>query len=136
MVGYVQGNFINVPEASIRATMAPHIADWQLIKQQDLLNQIEAAASADKLAVGMREVNKEARQKKGRLLIVEKTFYHSLGAKSSHIFSNSHSNEEAFFINDAIDQVIEQVLESGGDVEFVEDGTLNSFNRIALIKYY
>ena len=136
ILGYVQGNFINVPEASIRAAMLPHIADWQLIKQQDLLNQIEVAASANKLAVGMRDVIKEARQKKGRLLIIEKNFYPPEGSKPSHIFSNSQIDEEIFFINDAVDKVIEQVLESGGDVEFVEDGILKEFGRIAMIKYY
>jgi len=32
--------------------------------------------------------------------------------------------------------LIEEVIESGGEVELVEDGSLNDFDHIALIKYY
>ena len=40
------------------------------------------------------------------------------------------------YIKDAVDDVIEKILEAGGDVEFVEPGILESYNHIALIQYY
>ena len=40
------------------------------------------------------------------------------------------------YIKDAVDEVIEKVLENGGDVEFVEEGLLKEFRQIALIQFY
>jgi hypothetical protein len=35
-----------------------------------------------------------------------------------------------------VDDLIEKVLQDGGDVEFVEDGSLNDYQHIALVQYY
>ena len=40
------------------------------------------------------------------------------------------------YIKDAVDTLIEKVLENGGDVEFVEPGMLKDYNHLALIQYY
>jgi hypothetical protein len=40
------------------------------------------------------------------------------------------------YIKDAVDDVMEKVLETGGDVEFVEEGLLKEYQHIALIQYY
>ena len=136
IVGYAKGNFINVPESSIRAAVAPLIADWKLVKQRDLLNRIDAAAGAGKLAIGLSEVLKEAKKKNGRLLVIENNFHETGTLSKSHIFLPDHSKEGIFFIHDVVDQVIEYLLECGGDIEFVEDGALEEYKQIALIKYY
>jgi hypothetical protein len=35
-----------------------------------------------------------------------------------------------------VDDVIEKVLENGGDVEFVDEGVLKDYHHIALILFY
>ncbi|MBK6634610.1 MAG: hypothetical protein IPG38_10090 [Chitinophagaceae bacterium] len=40
------------------------------------------------------------------------------------------------YIKDAVDDVIEKVLENGGDVEFVDEGVLKEYQHIALILFY
>ena len=45
-------------------------------------------------------------------------------------------DEEEYESDSNIDDIIEKVLESGGDVEFVESGLLNEYHHIALIHYY
>jgi hypothetical protein len=40
------------------------------------------------------------------------------------------------YIKDAVDDVIEKVLENGGDVEFVDEGLLKKHKHIALILFY
>jgi hypothetical protein len=42
--------------------------------------------------------------------------------------------QNQFETKDVVGDIIEKVLESGGDVEFVEE--LKDYNRIALIEYY
>jgi len=41
-----------------------------------------------------------------------------------------------FYIKDAVDDIIEKVLENGGDIEFVDQDVLRDYGHIALIRYY
>ena len=52
------------------------------------------------------------------------------------IYKEETSGNTSLYIKDAVDDVIEKVLENGGDVEFVEEGLLNDYQQIALIQYY
>ena len=52
------------------------------------------------------------------------------------IYKNDDSLQKPFYIKDAVDDIIEKVLASGGDVEFVDEGILKDYNKIALIEYF
>lgn len=138
VLNYVHGNFEDKTEAELKAIMEPYVADWRRIIQQDLLHQIESARNANRVAIGLREVCKDVLLKKGRLLILEKNYL--LPANFATIASDMEryrpSDEHAFYIKDAIDDLIERVLASGGDVEFVDEGLLNHFQKMVLIEYY
>jgi len=54
----------------------------------------------------------------------------------SNYFSSEDNLKNAFYIKDAVDDVIEKVISSGGDVEFVDEGILNNFDKIVLLEYY
>ena len=41
-----------------------------------------------------------------------------------------------FYIKDEVDEIIEKVFESGGDVEFAENDMLKEYDHIALIGNY
>jgi hypothetical protein len=139
ITGYVHGNFDEAGEFAIRQAIAPYVADWQYVVQSDLMLRLDAARSAGKLAFGIKNVSKSASRGKGRLLIVEKNYM------VAHHRGNYHLQEEetAFaqsitplFLKDAVDDVIEKVLATGGDVEFVDEGLLDIYAHIALIEYY
>jgi hypothetical protein len=138
IINYIHGNFEDASEAEIGYAIAPYIADWKKIKQNDLLLQLDAAMGARKLATGIQEVWKEATSKKGRLLVVEKNYMYPArpGIQKEIIYPKGEIIGTDFFIKDAIDDIIEKMLESGGDVEFVDEGILSDYQRIALIKYY
>ena len=44
--------------------------------------------------------------------------------------------KNSFYIKDAVDDIIEKVIACGGDVEFVDEGILKDFSKIALIEYF
>ena len=137
IVGYISGNVEKSPEIAIRALVSPHVANWQLVKEHFLFNQMQAAEREGKLATGIGEVWKQANFKNGRILIVENGYMNDGmdGNKVRAIFRNAKA-ENPFCISDEIDQLIEKVLQSGGDVEFVQDGSLDDYQRIALIKEF
>lgn len=138
IVGYVHGNYEEASEEELHNVLGPHIAHWKTVQMEDLRHQMERAADAGKLASGIRNVWQKASEHKGRLLIVEKNFMYAAqhGGDEEIIFKAVEPYNKFSYIKDAVDDIIEKVLEDGGDVEFVDEGLLKDYNRIALIQYY
>src|SRR5206468_4335358 len=135
IMAYVHGNYEEATVAELRKALQPYVADWKKVKQIDLKRRLDAAMGSRKLATGMQDVWKEATHKKGRLLVVEKNFMYPAqhGAEEDIIYKEEMQNAADLYIKDAVDDVIEKVLENGGDVEFVDDEVLNEYGHIALI---
>jgi Bacterial archaeo-eukaryotic release factor family 3 len=138
VIEYVQGNYEEATTEQLQKILEPYIANWKKVKQKELLNNIAEAAGMKKLAVGMEDVWREAIAHKGRLLVVEKKFMYAAqhGGSEEVIYKVSEPYDKFSYIKDAVDDVIEKVLENGGDVEFVDEGLLKDFGSIALIQYY
>jgi hypothetical protein len=138
IVEYVHGNYEELSLAQLKEILDPYVTDWKKINQKDLLNQLEEAAGKKKLAVGMKEVWREAMNHKGRLLVVEKNFMYAAqhGGSGDVIYKAVEPYRNFSYIKDAVDDVIEKVLENGGDVEFVDKEVLRGYHHIALIQYY
>ena len=120
IVEYIREDYCDANEKELNAILEPHIADWKKVIQKDWHNQLNAAAGAGKLVTGMDAVRRDAAAGKGRLLLVEKNFMYATA-------DNGCRN--------TVDETIEKVLENGGDVEFTDQGFLQTHDHIALIKY-
>lgn len=138
VIEYIHGNSEEKTASALYQIMEPFVADWEKVIQADLLNQIEEAISLNKISVGISEVWKAAAQKRGKLLIVEKNFMHTVaqGAAGDLIYQYRNSASNAFYIKDAVDDLIEKVLANGGDVEFVDGQLLKNYDSIVLIECY
>lgn len=135
VVAFINGNFMESSETELLQRVSAYIANWDQLKEADLLWQIDKAKSSGKLVRGIENVYKAASRTNNRLLIVEQD-YAFAADKISADKIQVHENGSPLYINDAVDDVIESVLRSGGDVEFVGNGVLKDFDHIALIKYY
>ncbi len=138
IVDYVPGNYEETPESELQSIMTPYVNDWKLVLQRNLIRNIDDAMSHKKAVSGISQVWKAATLKRGRLLIVEKNYYYPAdqSATPEIIFKHDDVVKNSFFIKDAVDDIIEKVLISGGDVEFVDEGLLKEYEKIALIEYY
>lgn len=138
VIEYITGNYEEASAGELKEIVRPWLRDWDTILQKDVLHKIEFAADQKRLATGLEEVWRETAGGKGKLLIVEKSFIREaqkLDANRIHaIPPNSYSKFS--YIHDAVDDMIEKVLQNGGDIEFVEDGLLHKYDHVALIKYY
>jgi len=136
--GIVEGNFEESTISELLESLQPVYNQWKLQQQQGLLRQIEDAANQKKLSVGIQDVWKTAYDKKGRLLVVERNYV----AAGEHVsagkivYKPTVAQNDFHSSNDVVDDVIEMVLQNGGDVAFTEDGFLSGFDHIALIQYY
>lgn len=135
---YITGNYENETTPELRHILAPYISEWKKQLQHELLKKVDAAMSSKKLAYGIQQVWKASTEKKGKLLIVEKNFMYPAqhGSNPDVIYKYDELTNSAFYIRDAVDDIIEKVLDSGGDIEFVEEGLLDEYGRIVLIEYF
>lgn len=129
VVTYIHGNFEDASESSLFVIIKPALTNWRSLRQQHTLLRVETAMGAGKLVAGVRNVCKEASLKKGHLLVIEKSF-------TTRPVNSQTTGTRPFYLEDTVDEAIAQVLASGGDVEFVDDGSLQQYKHIALIKYY
>ncbi|HVM86909.1 MAG TPA: hypothetical protein VMT76_01890 [Puia sp.] len=136
IIGYIHGNYEERTDDELQSLIQPYIADWTDIKQRDILKRIAEAKDESKLASGIKEVFDAASHKNCRLLILEKDFrypLHKAGVGERSVMTEAvHS----FYIHDVVGDVIEKVLDNGGDVELVDKDLLKNEGHIVLIKYY
>jgi len=138
VIDLIYGNYENVHSEELKQILEPHIRDWKKVKETAIMNQLEEAEGNHKLVTGFRDVWNETNHHKGLLLVVEKNFMYC-GGKGNKLDLRQQSIArfaKYSYIKDAVDDIIEKVLENGGDVEFVEEGVLSNYQQIALVKYF
>ena len=138
VVEYIYGGYDDATAAELAEILQPYTTKWKEVKQKEILNQLEDAAGKKQLVVGMRNVWREAMNHKGRLLIVEKDYMYAAqrGSGKNVIYMPVKPYSQFSLIKDAVDDVIEKILEQGGDVEFLHKDVLKDYQPIALIQYY
>ncbi|MBL0307920.1 MAG: hypothetical protein IPQ25_18395 [Chitinophagaceae bacterium] len=135
---YIHGNYEEATFPQLKEMLEPHFAELKLKKQIAILHRLEEAAGKKALAVGITEVWREAMNHKGQLLVVEKNYMVAAqhGSQEDVIYKVAEPATNFSYIKDAVDEVIEIVLENGGDVEFIDENFLGEYQQIALVKYY
>ncbi len=135
---YIHGNYEENTEAELLELIEPHVIKWNKQKKDDLIKIIDDAMSNRTLAVGIKEVWRRSIEKKGKHLIIEKNYIYPArqSAKKEIIFDYDDIVHNDLYIKDAVDDVIEKTLATGGIVEFVDEDMLKDYQKIVLIQYY
>lgn len=133
----ISGNYIDSTLAQLGNVLKPYLSDWETLRHQTILQQLEKAMDDGRLAKGIKQVWEAATHKRGRLLVLES----GLNASADDSFPDiagrlSNLGLSAHHIRSIVDDIIEKTLLSGGDVEFVDSGELKHYQQIALIEYY
>jgi hypothetical protein len=106
-------------------------------KRQQLVKEFEEKIGEGLGTVGIQEIWRAAKEGRGLKLLVEKD-YRCPGfveQEAYHLFLHPPQNAHRI-VADAVDDIIETVLEKKGQVFFVDPGMLKDFQRIALITRY
>jgi hypothetical protein len=138
LIDHIPGNYEEASVPELQKILASYVNNWRKAKETELLNRLEEAAGSKKLTVGIKNVWREAMNLKGKLLVVEKNYMvparhdgSTDGIETPPLTSPDFAN-----IRDAVDDIIEKILENGGDVEFTTEGMLKDYEKIALILFY
>jgi len=136
IIEYVHGDCEKCSLEDLKELLKPQIADWQKIKQKNLLGQLKEAANKNKLSFGMEDVRREVINRRGRLLLMENKYLFDYDAgpweSDARNYKATRPYNKFSCIKNPIDEMIEKVLENGGDVEFVDNSFLRTLH-IALI---
>jgi len=116
---------------------------WLLVKEglaqqrKKYLDQLEKAVGERKVYSSIGEIWRAANEGRGRLLLVEEDFHFPgrLDPSGVHLLPADDPTQPDV-IPDAVDDIIETVLSKQGQVVFVPDGQLATFQRIAMVLRY
>jgi hypothetical protein len=138
IVSQIHGNYEEASKDELRKLLVPHLADWEQLRQRNLLKRLDESEGKKKLAVGVKEAWKQAMRKNGRLLVVEKNYsYPAIKSIDPEVLEGVAEPYNKFSeIKDAVDDIIEKVLINGGDIEFVDAPLLQHHQHIVLEQFY
>jgi hypothetical protein len=115
---------------------------WDAVKldlkkgEKELLERLREQAPAF-ISAGIVDVWRDARQGKGNVLMIEKGLEVPayLGMDDYTIELNPSRHDQPIVV-DAVDDIVETVIEKNGSVVFVENGLLKDYQRIAMMNRY
>lgn len=125
VVECIEGRYEKADEAALFNKIYPYIADWDKIKIKHLYHQLEKAATGEKLVSGIAGVQQSVLQHRNQLLVIGKSLLDSAEMPEAGITPDGTYRFNKFScVRHLIDDIIERVLENGGDVEMVDDDVL------------
>jgi hypothetical protein len=133
VVECIAGRYERATEAALFNKISSYIADWEKIKIKHLYHQLEKAATEGKLVSGIASVQQGVLQHRNRLLVVGKSFINNAEIPEAGESPEAENRFNKFScIRHVIDDIIEKVLENGGDIQMVDDDVLGD-QHIVLI---
>lgn len=137
VVAEVRGNYDHLNAHDLGRVVWPQVKEALATRRAGVFDQLRDAIGARKFASTVGEAWRYAHEGRGALLLLEEN-YHA-PAKMSDDGMNivlSDRPEDLDVMDDAADIIVEEVLNKGGRVVFVPDGSLKDHSSVALILRY
>lgn len=137
IIGRITGNHDKTSVHDLSKLVWP-LVDENLAKlRQKMLGELEKAVSDRKVATEISDIWQKASSGLGRHLMVEEGFqYPARLDQSGQNLIPADDVTAPDVIDDAVDEIIEFVVQMGGEVTFMQDGQLEKYQRMALILRY
>jgi hypothetical protein len=135
IIGYVEGNYDHATTPEIRKKIEPILEKLNEDAENNSLRMLATAVGNDHYESGIAQVWKAAQEGRARLLLVERDFVQSatISENGFSLVLDEVVAGSTRHIEDAVDDIIETVIKNGGDVQFVRNGRLDAYERIALV---
>ena len=96
------------------------------------ISELEQAVSQQKFASTRTDVWRLIHERRGDKLFIEKHFFQPAMLKEDNTIELVNDKTAPGVVDDIIDEIIEKQLLFGGEVVFMNDGSLDKFNRLGL----
>jgi hypothetical protein len=133
----VSGNYDKKTPHELSKIIWPAVKKELNITRQEVLSRIEKAINSKKFVSGIDEVWQTTGQGKGDTLVVEEDYHVSakINQETKQLILTDEKDQPGV-MEDAVDEVIELVIAKGGKVVFVNNDSLEKYNRVAMILRY
>jgi hypothetical protein len=137
IAGTVEGNYDTASEYEIARLVWPVMQNYLAGQRTETLTRLDAAVGAQRCSSAIGEVWRMAKEGRGDTLLVEQDFHSPATVDETGLILTPAEDATApGVIDDAVDEVIEEVMLKGGSAVFVDNGALAQHQRIALILRY
>ena len=133
IVATLNGSHDNTSPSDLATLVWPLVEAGLAEQRQKYLEALDRAVGEQRVVSTPGEVWRLANEGRGRLLLVEEDFHFpgQVDETQMHLLPADDASAPGF-LEDAVNDIIETVLNKGGQVVFVENGQLDQFQRIAL----
>jgi hypothetical protein len=136
IAGTITGNFDSVTEAELMPQVWPIVQEVRAQKRADALAALDTAMSEKKVASSLEEIWQLAHEGRGQLLLVENGYRISAKVDDKGGIQVVDEKGGTDVMDDAVDEIIEAVLDKGGEVMLMDDEALADYDRITLTLRY
>ena len=132
IVGMLAGNHDKTTSSALGKLIWPVFESGATVRRTEALVQLDEAVSAHTHASGIAQVWREAASAMCRILLVEKDFKYPTDVSPDGNVLLPHTGGTTS-LDDAADEVIERVMNTGGEVYFYPSGDLGVHQKIAAV---
>lgn len=136
VIGRITGSHDKTSAHKLGQLIQPIIENHRDAKRREALEQLERSVSERKFVSTIGEVWRLAREGRGDLLLVEQDFHYPARLDENGSLARVDDPSAPGVMDDAVDNVIDTVLDKQGRVVFVENGKLEEHRRIAMTLRY
>jgi hypothetical protein len=121
------------PETLLPDRIAPLLTDYLRSREAEALQLLADRAVAHRVVAGVQDAWRAARRERPEMLAVETGhFYPARLSADGDQLEPATDVDHPDVLDDAVDELIELVLDRGGWVALVQDGALDDYQRVAL----
>lgn len=136
--GKLTGNFDHLNNHEIADKIQIEVKRYIHEQQDQAIRMVEEEVGFDRVSSGLTRVFEEALKGKGSRLLVEESYSEPgyFDENNYRLYLEPEQTDGLKHLADAVDDVIEEVLNKNGEVRFVADGKLKKYGKIALSLRY
>lgn len=133
----IVGNHDRTSLHELAALIQPLVEEAMHARQTAVIEELNAAQGAQRVAATLNDIWRFAHEGRGAKLVVEESFHYPARVNADGTgLDPIDVPRDPDDLDDAVDEIIETMLEKGGEVVFVDDGHLSQYERIALMLRY
>jgi hypothetical protein len=133
IVGMLAGNYDQTSPSALGKLVWPVFQAGATLRRTEALVELDRAVSVQRHTSGIDQVWRAAVNGKCRTLLVEKDFKYPADLSPQGDRLLQYTGQGAASLDDAVDEAIERVLGSGGEVFFYDPGALAVHQKIAAV---
>jgi hypothetical protein len=133
IIGMLAGNHDQTSPSALGKLVWPVFDSAAALRRTEALVQLDRSVGAHRHASGVDQVWRAAVGAKCRLLLVEKDFKYPADLSPEGKRLLPYTGKGAVALDDAVDVVIERVMDTGGEVFFYGSGDLDVHQKIAAV---